>query len=761
MAFDPSDYAPVGTSTAAAAAPAPSGTPAPTGTPAPQPSAAPANPSSSSFNASDYQPLPSYANGMSPLTPINSSPLSAEDRFQLALGDEKGKQAFLKQRFSDIQKDGDGNQVVQDKQTGLWHRTSADAFKDVDPWTATKGIIRTVGALGVLGFNQQAAQDMADQNPVSKELLGTYADMAPKLAAAGLTTVAGPAAAALGEAATLGSAAALPFSAGTSFALSGIAGTAAEAVATGASALLARGAVTSFGRLEGTYQATPEEQLSDAAKEGLFNAGGVFFMAGAKVPMGALSDKMGSWAGNMNLIPQSAKDTFKALYGRIALGEGGAQHFDEALENTEGVQQMMDMGAKAGGGPDGFKQRIFQDQIQTVKNAAETGRQMLRALYGKLSDQLGSAVPANFVGDVSEATSSAMKALADKGLLELEVGGERVSAADAAEILADGGKSIGKDMRWVVKSKDALKQALARGDSDIASVLSNDETHAALSKVVETMNDLSAGKAYGREGAKMLMNTQQALNDLTYQIQQTAKEGSNNSLANLMAAIHDHVSQGFSEQFEKYGAGEAFARINSSYAAMKQPMTDLQNAVAKAAKSGSDAPLETFIKKISAKGSSMSAKNSFQAISETADKFGLTKLAQDFEGHAARLRAGDAAVAFNPWIKSDVLSRNALGGAGVALMTGHPGLAMAVGGTMAATSPRLAYNSTLAVKTFQAAKAQLAAMGASGVQRMAQNPQAMQLFARSVLATPSMANAVQQNLMQPVSQFLPGGGGGQ
>ena len=200
------------------------------------------------------QDLQSYADGQSPLTPINRSPLDLSDRVKLSLGNKVGKLNYLKQRFDGAEIDKHGNFLINDG--GSWYRADPDFLGDGDAWQRTKEIIA----------------DMADLSDIGVVTAGQIGG-----AAAG-ATVASPT----------------------------IAGVPAAAIAGGALGAAAGGALKSrLGRLVGTYSASPEEEIKDAALEGVLGLGGEVVGLGAKVGMNG--DAGGGFQVHMPGLPVAAQ----------------------------------------------------------------------------------------------------------------------------------------------------------------------------------------------------------------------------------------------------------------------------------------------------------------------------------------------------------------------------------------------------------------------------------------------------------------------
>lgn len=192
--------------------------------------------------------LPIYASGLSPVTPVNSSPLSVAERFKLSLGDEQGNYDFLKNKFKKVVQNKNGDFTVLDED-GRWKRVDPDG-NDGDAWEFTKDLVEMVPTAGKLGAS----------------------------VAAGLLT------------------------GGSSLAVqAGVLG------AVGAASSLAQ---TSMGRLVGTYSDDPVAQVKDMALETILNAGGAIIPAGAKYGAEKLPSLIGKSFSKLGEMAPNARDAF-------------------------------------------------------------------------------------------------------------------------------------------------------------------------------------------------------------------------------------------------------------------------------------------------------------------------------------------------------------------------------------------------------------------------------------------------------------------
>lgn len=183
-----------------------------------------------------------------PDTAVDESPVSIGDRVKLAAGNPKGNLKFLLDNFEDASVIKDGFTVLDN---GVWKKVDPTFWGNTDdPWKIAK----------------EVSADVAEFIP---SFLKGGAETAGALTAG---AKAGAAGAALGG----------PIGAAAGFVGGAIAGGAAAGAASEV-------VESSFGKVVGTYEATPSEQVSDALFEGLI--GGVTgpFAIGVKPGFKAIS----------------------------------------------------------------------------------------------------------------------------------------------------------------------------------------------------------------------------------------------------------------------------------------------------------------------------------------------------------------------------------------------------------------------------------------------------------------------------------------
>jgi hypothetical protein len=172
---------------------------------------------------------------------VEISPVSFSDRLKINLGNQSGSLKYLKSKFEDAAYDPDNGLLV--KHQGKWMQVDPSGWGDGDAWDKTKELAGDIVDLADEGIN------------------AVYTG----LGALGGTFVGGPL------------------------------GSVAGAAAGGAASAKVR---TSFGRLAGTYDATPTEEVKDILVESALSAGGQTLALGAKPTIGWFADGIKKFATN-------------------------------------------------------------------------------------------------------------------------------------------------------------------------------------------------------------------------------------------------------------------------------------------------------------------------------------------------------------------------------------------------------------------------------------------------------------------------------
>lgn len=312
--------------------------------------------------------------------PIPISPLSFTERAKVkGFGNERGAIKFLREKFDKVLPSEDNGLLVQ--KNGVWHQVDPTLLSQLrggaNPWEITKELVKDVADLGDIGLNALLVAKGATKGAAVGAVAGSVVP--------GIGTGAGAIVGGL-----LGA---------------GLGGVAAGSIR------------TSLGRLVGTYDATPEEEIKDIGLEGIYSLGGQGIAAATRPLLRAL----GRAAGSINRTV--IKEGTIAAYGNITgVGRGAMR---ELIENNTGVTRAM-KGAieKAGGKNATAEAAINQAADDAISNADQLFKAAEEALprkYGKLLDEVFTgAEKAKMNVNMTNVIDKSLKNIQDIGIGKIE-----------------------------------------------------------------------------------------------------------------------------------------------------------------------------------------------------------------------------------------------------------------------------------------------------------------------------------------------------
>ncbi len=718
---------------------------------------------------SNWKEMPSHANGLSENAPINKSPLTIEQRYDLALGNKKGNVSKLKSMFEDAKeiKDGPLKGDLMVKQGGLWHTVDSHSLGEVDPWKLTtalsvgKGLLASVQSTAdiLMRSSKQnkygpkedlAVQGLTRGDEVAKETASEVTEKLPMAAAAGLGVAAGML--------TGGVAPAVGFW-GTVGAMT------PQAVGAGIAAGSAELARTSLGRMEGTYEASPETQLADIATESLINAAGVYIANGVKPTaawMGSKLDKMGTgWRS----LPEKSKDILKNAYGSWSnVGEALEANSVDPVGMKEAYKRATD-GYK--GSINKAKTNIVLDNTEQIKDAGFIGKSWLKQIYGKTEDELIQALPANHKSDPSGLVADVFKALHGEDLVKVTqrpgAGGAYTPVEVIKDIFDNGGK-LPPEIGFRLPSHEAIIQQFQKtGNPKLADIALNKETYDGLKEVVQSLQLLQrvAPNSGNKEATRQMLKFNRALSDLTYKLGESGRQDSVNGLTALMSKIHQEmVEPAVAKQFANHSpqAEQLFKAMNENYKSLRQPLSQLVDAVDKSRDVG-DAAFEQLANRLGTRAGNETGKKDFNLVVALAKKYGLAGVDR-FQEAQRRIYNNNMAIQFVPAMGSSFMSQGAIGG-GISTVFYNPLAAAGLGLVAATKSPMVNYHGQNALraagKLLQPAwqaKEFMGKLGANMTARMLADPEMTNAFVSTITNAPYIENDVEQKLLSP----LMGGG---
>lgn len=494
-------------------------------------------PSAAQEALGEFELLPDYANGLSPDAPINKSPVEIIDRLKLVTGNTPGKLKYLKQKFEDAIVDKSGDILV--KKEGLWHRVDANGLGDGDAWDMTKELVK----------------DAADLSDIA-------------LAAAG-SAVSGAKGAALGS---------LAGPAGT------VAGGLAGAAAGGGAA---EGIRTSLGRLVGTYDATPEEQMADIGKEAILSLAGEGLALGVKPTVKLFSKAFKKFENVPNFTKEQLASVIEGTNGTPAWAAR------RVMDGTDNVLSHTDMALKKIGPQAPTDQAVdvlMQEQTKLVKKYAPVANQKLQAQYAKDTADLLKAVPENFKADMKEVTTNALTFLENEGYGKtVELGGKK---------------------RFQLYSNEELAKQFGMPTEQIGKRL-GPETRKGMQELVKVINDLNLyGTASGKQGAAKVLQLRKSIRD---NLDGVFNKDAPDEVKRVAYQLKNTLYEGMGKPFADAGLGSKYLAINQNYAAKK----DAVNLLMDAASSDNPQAVDNLVKQLSSKaGAYRSVKDEAKSLSD-------------------------------------------------------------------------------------------------------------------------------------------------
>lgn len=515
----------------------------------------------SKFGVSDeIASNPAYANGLTPQSAVNKSPLTATERFQIkGLGNrEADVEASLKKRFSAVERNEDGAFVVK-ADNGVWHQIDPDTLGERDAIDVTRGILRgagaTVGGLAASGANLLAntfvpganfetnplklAEMLAGEDAVAREFVGEAAENVDTAAM------------------TAGGLAVAPVTAGAT--LASVAGTAATA---GAVSGLTKIGLTSLGRLQGTYNAPVEEQLKDASYEAALGLVGTFIPAGVRFGLNKFSSgKVAAKATEvLSKAPEEQLPVIRAFFKDVV----DDVSFDRIVTPGNQVQEFIDQSVKVGKDLTTFQDHMRLGMIDDIQSAAKSAISGLSDVYTNKINKIAEEIPDDLV-------ISAKKMLAP--LYDDLIVNEQIATRTK-----NGGIKL-------LPFEELAEREAARGLGETGKAVAFDrKTYNELSKLVETMDRMDRGVFIkGKEAFKEALADQKILKTLTKDMQAAGKT----EMGDIKNGILYRVASKYGEQIKNAlpdalptNLGTKLRNANTSYKSLKGAIEPLEKAFA-------------------------------------------------------------------------------------------------------------------------------------------------------------------------------------
>lgn len=611
-----------------------------------------------------------YANGSAPSTAINKSPLGLMDRMKMSIGDERGNLNFLKSNFEDVQKMRSGAMAVKNKD-GLWYQVDPNGAGSGDAWERSKEI--------------------------AKDILGDGAGMIGTAAAVtGATLAAIPSGGA--------SLAAIPLLVG--------------AGAAGAGAAMVR---TSLGRMVGTYDATPEEQLKDIALETVLNVGGQVIGLGVKPTAQYLGRSLMAAGDKLKVIPDASKKMISKVFG--AVSGVGEDNYDIMLNNTKQVGEAMVGAGKGVSDSASVITNLTQQNIQHTKSIAKETRSALTSFYQTQMDDITKVAGDGFKPQVASAVNNTFKEYAEQGFGE-----------------------IAKDGKFLLKDRSKIGSMLA--EQGKISALSDEAGYNIVNKYVSFVNDVVAGQKdlSGKAAVSQYISLEQKLGQKVRELTLEAAEAGGSdvikTIKGVNAGILNKVNDAASKSLGSDELINKFAGLQSKYSSYKDSLAPILDAETRFRRSGSSEAFNSLYDNL--------FKNANLTTKSTGAKNALGVVLNDLGQHAPNITklskeiaVNKAAAAFMPSLRPGLLGQTAAVGSVASL---NPA-AIAAATT---TSPRLNFEAAkLAGSMF---KGMDFMKGLPAPQRLAlvSDPKMLQGFISTVISAPASEKQIKDQLVNSV-----------
>jgi len=630
---------------------------------------------------------PAYADGLSPNSPINKSPIDIADRFRYALGNKQGVLKDLQSKFEAVEQDKYGNFLVKDK--GLWYQADAKGLGDGDAFEKSKELVKDIAD------NSARMLSGATQGAIIGGTVG--------LAAGGVGAIPGAIAGGV-----IGAAA--PFAADAvsekvqdvvannpKSALAAAGGLAAMGIAKNAGAIVNKanvgaliasgvieGARSSLGRLVGTYDGNEVDQAKDIALEMTFNLAGMTMAAGVKPTAEMTATAVGAAGKALKAAPKATQQLIAEVQGKLT--NAGPDRWLRLTERPANIQAEINAARQSIGSnsTDDVLPELSKKGIDVTKKFINRIQPALNNAYVKASNEAASSVDASFEGNVKDLVSKTYSNLAEQKLVvPVKEGSDMFRLANNSEL------------------GSAAEEFLKNGEMDKARMLQNlignDKAQGFVQKALDVLDAQAGsmkGTSTGKVGAMKVLNFKRAINGTLEDLKSDALEANATVAKHVISMIDGHIDNQLLVKFERKAADgailpNAYEQIGKVYGGIKQQVQPLLDVQRQAIKQGSDMPYAQALDKVlnsSAKYAGAQRQGLFDGAVAALTEHGDTSLGRLHQ----RILDIDTAKAFVPKLRPGTVT-NAIAGSsvGTAIMSGHPGAAALAAPVALASSPAL------------------------------------------------------------------------
>lgn len=652
------------------------------------------------------QARPKYANGLSEITPINQSPITAWDRTRMSMGQVGGSMSGtiseLKKMGYEVKRNKQNDIVLKDPKDGLWKMYDAK-----DAWSASRSIWENI-----------------------KEMGADVAEIVPDVAAGAVQQ-----------------AVALPFEGAaviSTFASGGTATPAAIAMVIGgqaAGAVAATAAKTVMGKLAGTYESNPEEDFADLQRETLLNLGGGLVGVGVVPTAKVIGGQLAKLGKNLPSFDDATKSGLAKIFGTTTgVGEDAMQYGFK-----DGFTAIGDDLARFKNLPSGaIKDELKKNQVDLLADTAPEAFKVLRSV-GKKEEQAVLDAAASYAGEV---VSIEGRSITQSGLAGLEPFLQFNVKGTTNPIDLSNSLKLGLDGVDInLKSNSQLVNEIGLNLSSKA--------RSGLEDFVGLVMKYKDVTKSGKDGAKWSMSTIRNLKNSIDSLDNQLMADGVTELKPFIRQLKENLDNSLVEPLNKL-TNKRYDQYLLNY---KNAATQLEpyTAAVSASKSSNNRMVayETLVNKMNSRaGSNVYAKGTGDELTKLAALYepGLvSKITSNLE--RAELHAVSSK--FADWTRPGLIGQSSatigLGG----ILSMNPAMLISAGAGAAASSPKLAMKVTPAMlKAAQQVKAITSGAGRKLSNISKTNP----IILQQLLETPFQVGQQEDSIKQQLGNAIQQGG---
>lgn len=467
-----------------------------------------------------------------PEEPMNISPLDVTDRAKLSVGNVKGSINYLSNKFGkeNVKYDKENGFVVDND--GVWQRVDASGLGIKDSWETSRNLLDFAKKVG-----KEAVSDIVDLSDLAINVTAATKGAAE---GAAIGAVAGPVGAFVGG-----------------------------VVGAGAGGLGAAAVRTSFGRLAGTYDSSPDEELKDIAMETVFTMGGQAIAPGVQLGVGKVVQGLSKLK---NGLSHGARELITEVYGKVTgVGKDSMDRLIEAAPEVMGKVKTLVGKAGKVSGTEGAQALAKKEMINTTETILNEAVDELPRKYGQVMNQLMDAADKRgFKVSTKDLVEDSMSAIEESGLGKFE----RVYSQSQQNALkqynkvaskfAEKGHSLPvpepKSIRFVALTPEEAAGRIAQG-LPAEAPLSPDAVKS-IQPMIDTIISLrNVGDLEGKAAARTLTKFQTLINNVS----KGAYASNDVALQRVSSIAKKGWQNGVQGAFEKAGLGPQHAELSALY----------------------------------------------------------------------------------------------------------------------------------------------------------------------------------------------------